>query len=121
LGFQTTSELKAELARSQKDLSQLTAINKTLNATVDDITARNTKMVQVLENYQQAKAAVVETVAEVVEVRKEKARPIQAKLVSKTVTTATTFTQPIEEYNQLSEANIDAILTAFNAFQPSSP
>jgi len=71
----------------------------------------------VIRSVEEEKKIIEKAITEVVEIRKVLAKPVQKKLIQKTVTTETTITIPIEEYDQLSEQNIDSIHAAFAALE----
>ena len=117
LGFETATTLKAELTKSQAELTRAKEVNTQLTEEL-----KKTK-----ELYEQTQKAVTELNKETVKVQKqtdeiqktrtEKKKQTVNDLEKKTVTTDTTITIPIEEYNTLSAANIDSIHSAFETLQ----
>jgi hypothetical protein len=114
-GFETTTTLKGELVRTQQELARLAELNNSLNKTILENDRIHQEEILTLESMYKEKEVVKKTVSSTIEKRKEKANPIQKKLNDKTVTTDTTITVPIEEYNKLSEQNIDSIHSAFES------
>lgn len=112
-GFETTTNLKAELVKSQEDLKKLAEINTNLNNLIVQTNERHKRELEAIRSVEEEKKVIDKAITEVVEIRKVLAKPVQKKLIQKTVTTETTITIPIEEYNQLSEQNIDSIHAAF--------
>lgn len=116
-GFETTTNLKAELVKSQEDLKKLAEINTNLNNLIVQTNERHKRELEAIRSVEEEKKVIDKAITEVVEIRKVLAKPVQKKLIQKTVTTETTITIPIEEYNQLSEQNIDSIHAAFAALE----
>lgn len=112
-GFETTTNLKAELVKSQEDLKKLAEINTNLNNLILQTNERHKRELEAIRSVEEEKKVIDKAITEVVEIRKVLAKPVQKKLIQKTVITETTITIPIEEYNQLSEQNIDSIHSAF--------
>ncbi len=116
-GFETTTNLKAELVKSQEDLKKLAEINTNLNNLILQTNERHKRELEAIRSVEEEKKVIDKAITEVVEIRKVLAKPVQKKLIEKTVATETTITIPIEEYNQLSEQNIDSIHAAFAALE----
>lgn len=113
-GFETKASLKAELAKSQKDLERANYLlqNQTLEA--ERAKAEYEKRIVILENVTKSKERVTATVTSNISKKTAKAETVKASLDTKIVTTETTITLPIAELDQLSTINITALHDAFN-------
>jgi phenylalanyl-tRNA synthetase alpha subunit len=113
-GFETKATLASKLTSSQKDLTTATDINRNLNKTIDTLQTVHQKEVETIVLVNKQKEKTQETVRVVTEKRKTSSKATQDELERKTITTDTTTTLPIAEYNQLSLDNISSIHDAFN-------
>lgn len=116
-GFETTTTLKSELVSSQKDLEKVVDVNKDLVIAILETEKRHVKEKETVKSHNETKVLIAKKVTKAKSELKLKLEPLESLLVEKIVTTETTITIPIEEYNKLSEQNIDALHAAFTAFQ----
>jgi len=120
-GFETTTNLKYELGKSQKDLDTAAKVNENLNKTLDTVIENNTKQVAKIEEVNKTKIKVVEKVNKVTKERATISKETEKTLEEKISVTDTTITLPIEEINQLSTININTLHSAFNDLGFNSP
>lgn len=115
-GFETTTTLKSELTKSQKDLERLADINRSNMDTLDTVTKTHKKEVELIETYIKDKDIVTSKVTKIISDRKTESKPIETIVNEKITVTDTTIVLPLEEYNKLSEKNIEALHKAYEEF-----
>jgi len=117
-GFETTTNLKSELTRTQSELKQLQTINTNLNKTVEDLQKNKSKTEDVIVESFKEREEVKNKINDI-KVKKDKSTKDLNKVVDdKTVVDGTSIKLPATEYNKLSEANITAIHDVFNTIFP---
>lgn len=120
LGFETTTNLKAQLVQSQADLKQLQAINAELNTSITELRVRHEQEKKAITQANVQREVIRTRVVEVIRDRQVQAAPNIRALEEKMVVTPETIVIPVLEYNRLSENNIDAINHVFNEFFPNT-
>lgn len=117
-GFETTTNLKSEVTRLQGELKAAKQINDKLNSDLNiQITRHSAELTAISESFKERERTKRE-VNRVITEKKTKDEKLITILEDKMVITPTEITIPIEEYNQLSINNINAINDVFNSFFP---
>jgi len=109
LGFETEASIKAELARTQEELKQLKQINDRLVNRLDEVTKVYEDQINAILEAKSESVVVDNYVKTIKNVKNKKDKKITKQLNSKTKIKDKTIEIPIEEMDQLSANNIDAI------------
>lgn len=114
LGFETTTTLKAELVRTQEELKTAKKINDDLNKTIENLRVTHENEIESIKEFYKEKEKARNAVLTISKKKESKNRAIIRELESKITTTEVTISIPIEEYNKLSESNIEFIHEAYD-------
>lgn len=115
-GFETTTNLKAEVTRLQGELSQAKRINDKLNEDLKSQTSRHKAELEAVSGVYKEREKTKDKIIEVKTQKELKDRDTIKKLSEKMVVTPTEITIPIAEYDQLSSNNIDSITEVYDTF-----
>jgi len=117
-GFETTANLKAEVATLQAELEQTKQINNRLNEDLANQTLRHKAELSAVTESVRERRVVRDRIVEVIVAKEVEDKAVIAELTDKMVITPTEITIPIEEYNQLSTNNINSINEVFDSLFP---
>lgn len=117
-GFETATNLKAEVTRLQGELETAQRVNKGLK---DDLAAQETRHkaeIKAIVDAGKDREKIKDDIINIKTKKEAKDKATIAELNKKTIVTDTTITMPIAEYDQLSSSNADSINEAYNKFFP---
>ena len=112
-GFETTTNLKAELTRTQEELKTLQAINNNLNKQIEELNKVKEKETNVIVEYVEKKDSTKEKTNNIIKKKKEK---VQETVDQISTTQSTENAKIIELQDKISEENIIALNEAFDTF-----
>lgn len=115
-GFETTTQLKAELVRTQEELKRAKEINDNLNNTLTQIQLEFERSRQIISELVAEKEALTKRAEEILKQKNDREKVLIAELKRKTTTTSNIITYPKEELNKLSESNIVALQEAYRSY-----
>ena len=119
-GFETRTSIKAELTKTQGQLTQAQDSNKDLVQKIKELERVKKEHEQAIIDYEEEKKQANKTIEEIKNKKKENSKKATENLNSKTQVTDTTITVPKQDYDEASRENIRAIHEAFNSFFPES-
>ena len=109
-GFETTSTLKAELARTQSELDRLAKVNQELIDSIEEIKRTQQAQIEALSNFYKEEESKKTATIQIVETKQTKIKDLNKKVAAKTKSTKDTVTLPTQELNNISETNISALI-----------
>lgn len=109
-GFETTSTLKAELARTQAELDRLAKVNQELIDSIEEIKRTQQAQIEALSNFYKEEESKKTATVQIVETKQTKIKDLNKKVAAKTKSTKDTVTLPTQELNNISETNISALI-----------
>ena len=113
LGFETTTNLKAKLAKTEEALQQAKDLNKANEKEIQRLKQINETNLQALAQANQEISEAKQTVATLQKQRSDKKKENTKTVDAGTVVTDTTITLPRQAYDALSIANIQSIQEAY--------
>lgn len=117
-GFETATNLKAEVTRLQGELETAQRVNKDLQSNLAAQETRHKAEVKALVESAKEREKIQNDIIEAKKKKEAKDKATIEQLNKKTVVTDTTITIPIAEYDQLSASNADTINEVFDSFFP---
>lgn len=115
-GFETTANLKAELAKTQAELKRATEANAELNRSIERLKQEYENSRKIVNQYAAEKEAVERQAEELAKKKEAREKQLLAQLRSKTTYSKDSVTFPVKELNQVSENNIVALNEAYDSF-----
>ena len=109
-GFETTSTLKAELARTQSELDRLAKVNQELIDSIEEIKRTQQAQIEALSNFYKEEESKKTATIQIVETKQTKIKDLNKKVAAKTKSTKDTVTLPTQDLNSISETNISALI-----------
>lgn len=109
-GFETTSNLKAELARTQSELDRLTKVNQELIDSIEEIKRTQQAQIEALSKFYKEEESKKTATTQITQIMQTKIKDLNKKVASKTKITNDTISLPTQELNSISEANISALI-----------
>ena len=120
-GFETRTSIKAELTKTQGQLTQAQDTNKELVDKIKELERVKKEHEQAIIDYETQKAKDKKTIDDILTKKKENSKKATQNLDNKTQITDTTITVPKQDYDDASRENIRAIHAAFDSLFPESP
>lgn len=117
-GFETATNLKAEVTRLQGELQTAQRVNKDLQDNLAAQETRHKAEIKALVDSAKEREKIQNDIIEAKKKKEAKDKATIDQLNKKTVVTDTTITIPIAEYDQLSASNADTINEVFDSFFP---
>lgn len=117
-GFETTTNLKAEVTRLQGELETAQRINKNLQSNLKDQETRHKAEIKAIVDSNKERELVKDKIIEIKTKKELKDKSIIDQFNKNFVITQTEITIPITEYNQLSTSNIESVQETFDTFFP---
>lgn len=117
-GFETATNLKAEVTRLQGELETAQRVNKDLQSNLAAQETRHKAEIKALVDSAKEREKIQNDIIEAKKKKEAKDKATIDQLNKKTVVTDTTITIPIAEYDQLSASNADTINEVFDSFFP---
>ena len=117
-GFETATNLKAEVTRLQGELQTAQRVNKDLQDNLAAQETRHKAEIKALVDSAKEREKIQNDIIEAKKKKEAKDKATIDQLNKKTVVTDTTITIPIAEYDQLSASNADTINEVFHSFFP---
>ena len=117
-GFETATNLKAEVTRLQGELETAQRVNKDLQTNLAAQETRHKAEIKALVDSAKEREKIQSDIIEAKKKKEAKDKATIEQLNKKTVVTDTTITIPIAEYDQLSASNADTINEVFDSFFP---
>lgn len=119
-GFETRTSIKAELTKTQEQLTQAQDTNKELVQKIKELERVKKEHEQAIIDYEAEKKQTNKTIEEIKTKKKENSKKATENLDNKTQVTDTTITVPKQDYDDASRENIRAIHTALQSLFPES-
>lgn len=116
LGFETTTNLKAQLVAAQQQLQIAQKTNKDLNAQIITLQTESAKQLKAVEELHQKEKVTEKRVDIILKTKQSNTQATITSLKKKTITTSETIQIPIQEYDTLSAENIDTISRTYDEF-----
>lgn len=120
-GFETRTSIKAELTKTQGQLTQAQDTNKELVDKIKELERVKKEHEQAIIDYEIQKAKDKKTIDDILTKKKENSKKATQNLDNKTQITDTTITVPKQDYDDASRENIRAIHAVFDSLFPESP
>lgn len=120
-GFETRTSIKAELTKTQGQLTQAQDTNKELVDKIKELERVKKEHEQAIIDYETQKAKDKKTIDDILTKKKENSKKATQNLDNKTQITDTTITVPKQDYDDASRENIRAIHAVFDSLFPESP
>lgn len=117
-GFETATNLKAEVTRLQGELETAQRVNKDLQNNLAAQETRHKAEIKALVESAKEREKIQNDIIEAKKKKEARDKATIEQLNKKTVVTDTTITIPIAEYDQLSASNADNINEVFDSFFP---
>lgn len=117
-GFETATNLKAEVTRLQGELQTAQRVNKDLQSNLAAQETRHKAEIKALVESAKEREKIQNDIIEAKKKKEARDKATIEQLNKKTVVTDTTITIPIAEYDQLSASNADNINEVFDSFFP---
>ena len=117
-GFETKATVKAELAKTKKDIERLSEVNKDLAGKIEQLEATKKQHEQAISAYEQESKDLRKVIQEAKDTKKAKTKPNTTKVDKETVITDTTITLPKQAYEELSYENISTLHSVFDRLFP---
>lgn len=117
-GFETATNLKAEVTRLQGELETAQRVNKDLQSNLAAQETRHKAEIKALVESAKEREKIQNDIIEAKKKKEARDKATIEQLNKKTVVTDTTITIPIAEYDQLSASNADTINEVFDSFFP---
>lgn len=117
-GFETATNLKAEVTRLQGELETAQRVNKDLQSNLAAQETRHKAEIKALVESAKEREKIQNDIIEAKKKKEARDKATIEQLNKKTVVTDTTITIPIAEYDQLSASNADNINEVFDSFFP---
>lgn len=117
-GFETTTNLKAEVTRLQAELETAQHINKDLQSKLSAQETRHKAEIKAITDANKEREKIKNKIIEVKTKREIRDKVVIEQLNRKIMITSTEITIPIDEYDRLSTSNIESVHEVFNSFFP---
>ena len=119
-GFETATNLKAEVTRLQGELRTAQRINQDLQRDMKDQEVRHKAELQAIVDASKEREKIKDKIIEVKAKKEIRDKATIEQLNKKIIVSETEITIPIAEYDQLSSSNIDSLNEVFDSFFPAN-
>lgn len=119
-GFETATNLKAEVTRLEGELRTAQRINQDLQRDMKDQEVRHKAELQAIVDASKEREKIKDKIIEVKAKKEIRDKATIEQLNKKIIVSETEITIPIAEYDQLSSSNIDSLNEVFDSFFPTN-
>lgn len=119
-GFETATNLKAEVTRLEGELRTAQRINQDLQRDMKAQEVRHKAELQAIVDASKEREKIKDKIIEVKTKKEIRDKATIEQLNKKIIVSETEITIPIAEYDQLSSSNIDSLNEVFDSFFPAN-